>query len=147
VSDTAKIVYNGCFGGFGLSIAAQLEYAKRKGFSLYFYKQTACRHRDGRDEYTRLDEGRDLFASALKRDLGPVCAELPNCDGDWFWDKDIPRNDADLVAVVEMLGDAASGECARLKIAEVPKGTLYRIDEYDGRESVMTNADYEWSVA
>jgi len=26
-------------------------------------------------------------------------------------------------------------------------GTQYRIDEYDGMESVMTIDDYEWSIA
>jgi hypothetical protein len=36
---------------------------------------------------------------------------------------------------------------AALRIAELPAGTLYRIDEYDGSETVMTQDDYNWSVA
>ena len=60
----------------------------------------------------------------------------------------IERHDTVLVQVVEELGRAAaSGSCAKLAIKEVPSGTLYRIDEYDGSETVMTNSDYDWIVA
>ena len=52
-----------------------------------------------------------------------------------------------LAQVVEELGDAASGRFAKLKIRELPAGTKYRIDEYDGNESVVTMDEYEWSVA
>jgi hypothetical protein len=52
-----------------------------------------------------------------------------------------------LVQVVEELGAEANGECAHLRISDLPPGTLYRIDEYDGYESVATNDSYEWSVA
>jgi len=34
-----------------------------------------------------------------------------------------------------------------LQIRELPEGTLYRIDEYDGRETVMTQDEYTWRVA
>ncbi len=37
--------------------------------------------------------------------------------------------------------------CADLKIEDVPSGSLWRIDEYDGRESVMTQGDYQWKLA
>jgi hypothetical protein len=52
-----------------------------------------------------------------------------------------------LVQVVEELGEKANDSFADLYIVELPAGTVYRIDEYDGRESVMTNDDYDWSVA
>lgn len=58
---------------------------------------------------------------------------------------DIERHDPVLVAVVERLGRAASGRCADLKIAEIESNT-YRIDEYDGNESVETPSDIEWTV-
>ena len=60
---------------------------------------------------------------------------------------DIERTDPALVQVVEELGEAANGRSAALRIVELPAGTLYRIDEYDGSESVMTQDDYDWSVA
>ncbi len=58
-----------------------------------------------------------------------------------------PRHDETLVRVVEELGDKASGSCAKLRIDEVPPGTLYRIDEYDGSETVETRDTYDWTVA
>jgi hypothetical protein len=57
----------------------------------------------------------------------------------------IERHDPVLVAVVERLGKAASGRCADLKIAEIESNT-YRIDEYDGSESVEVPSDIEWTV-
>ena len=98
-----KIVYNSCFGGFGLSLAAIQRYAEIKGVD---YKTVK--------EYVILRGGR----------ADPV-----------------------LVQVVEELGDKANGAYASLQIAEVPAGSRYRIDEYDGRESVMTPDDYEWEIA
>lgn len=52
------------------------------------------------------------------------------------------RHDPRLVSVVEALGDRANGRYAKLRIAEVDGP--YRIDEYDGSESVETPDSYEW---
>ena len=60
-------------------------------------------------------------------------------------DGDIERHDPVLVAVVERLGKAANGRCADLRIAEIESNT-YRIDEYDGSESVEIQSDIEWTV-
>ena len=57
----------------------------------------------------------------------------------------IERHDPVLVEVVEKLGSGASGMCANLKIAEI-EGNLYRINEYDGKESVQTPDLIEWVV-
>lgn len=57
------------------------------------------------------------------------------------------RQDPHLVQVVEELGPAANGEYAKLAICEIPAGVRFRIDEYDGAESVMTIEDYDWEVA
>lgn len=59
----------------------------------------------------------------------------------------ISRTDPHLIQVIEELGDEANGMCAKLRIEELSKGTLYRIDEYDGNESIRTQDCYEWSVA
>ena len=64
-----------------------------------------------------------------------------------FSDRNIDRDDPALVQVVEELGNGANGKYADLSIAELAAGTLYRIDEYDGMESVMTQDDYAWKVA
>lgn len=116
-----KIVYNACYGGFSLSRAAVLRYAELKGITLY-------------PRGTRWEE---VF----------YLAPPENGSVGTLYDRDIPRNDPDLARVVEELGDGANGPCAKLKIEEVPDGTLYRINEYDGFESVETQSTIEWSVA
>lgn len=68
------------------------------------------------------------------------------CPKNWY-DRGIDRTDPILVQVVEELGEDANGSYAKLRIEELPKGTIYRIDEYDGFESVKTQDDYDWSVA
>ena len=120
-----KIVYNSYYGGFSLSKAAILRYAELKGITLY--QQTDDLFKDLGDHFSiwYLDEA---------------------CTEHWS-DRDINRTDPVLVKVVEELGPAANGRSAELRIADVPAGTHYRIDEYDGAESVMTVEDYEWSIA
>jgi len=129
-----KIVYNACYGGFSLSQAAINRYAEIKGITLYddCYLCPA-------DEYDRIVEEERL------NPVGPDRYARSNAL--YFSDRDIERTDPALVQVVEELGDKANGDFAKLYITEVPAGTLYRIDEYDGLESVMTNDDYDWKVA
>lgn len=97
-----KVLYNACYGGFGLSEAAETLYKQKAGLA----------------EDTEL------------------CS----------WDLD--RTDPLLIETVEALGiELSSDRYARLAIAELPKGVKYRIDEYDGLESVMTIDDYVWRTA
>jgi hypothetical protein len=49
---------------------------------------------------------------------------------------EIPRDDADLVAVVEQLGKKADGDYARLKVVEIPADVKWQIEEYDGSEHI-----------
>lgn len=63
------------------------------------------------------------------------------------YDRDIPRSDPLLIEVIETLGKEANGDFADLQIAEVEKGNKYRIEEYDGNESVMEPDDYQWEIA
>jgi len=69
------------------------------------------------------------------------------CPEDWWCTRLTDRTDPILVQVVEELGKSANGRYSKLQICELEKGTLYRIDEYDGFESVMTKDDYDWKVA
>ena len=56
----------------------------------------------------------------------------------------LDRHDPDLVRCVETLGSLASGgELAHLEIAEI-KGNRYRIDEYDGAETVYEPEDEDY---
>ena len=53
-----------------------------------------------------------------------------------FYSRNIPRDDEHLIAVVELMGSAADGEHAELKIVEVPDDVNWYVEEYDGREWV-----------
>lgn len=134
-----KIVINGCFGGFSLSLKGQLRYAELKGFRLFFYKQTkySFQEPDKIDEYVRVesDEG-SLFVNALKVDLGKKTNELKYREGEYFSDRDIERTDEALIQVVEELGKEANGRCANLKIVKIPSDIEWEIDEYDGLETI-----------
>jgi hypothetical protein len=59
----------------------------------------------------------------------------PN-DEEYFSDHDIPRDNPTLIKIVEKLGENAGGTYADLKIVEVPDGTNWYIQEYDGMEHV-----------
>ena len=113
-----KIVYNACYGGFGLSNKAIQRYSDLAGLGL-IYKEDS--------------------------DRGWGHWELP--DGEYWDDSDLSRTDPILVQVVEELGKEADGPSAVLAIDELPSGTLYHIHEYDGLETVMTQDAYDWSVA
>jgi hypothetical protein len=58
----------------------------------------------------------------------------------------LERHDTLLVKCVETLGEAASGDCARLEIVEIDQ-PLYRITEYDGAESIEEPEGLSWSDA
>ena len=51
-----------------------------------------------------------------------------------YWD--IPRDDPNLVAVVEELGEEANGDYARLRVVEIPDNVEWTIEKYDGQEHV-----------
>jgi len=48
----------------------------------------------------------------------------------------IPRDDPQLIQVVEEMGEAAGGKCAELRVVEIPDNVLWLIEEYDGLEHV-----------
>jgi hypothetical protein len=105
-----KIVINSDYGGFSLSDEAILEYGKRKGFNLV------------------KDENTSWSVSIFYKDT--VAKE------NYFDDREIPRNDSDLVSVVEVLGKSANGFAANLKIVEIPEDVNWYVEENDGLEWV-----------
>lgn len=56
---------------------------------------------------------------------------------------DLERHDPLLVRMVETLGDGANGRAAKLYVHTLEQ-PLYRIDEYDGSESVEEPSHVEW---
>ncbi|MBF2653935.1 hypothetical protein [Listeria seeligeri] len=51
------------------------------------------------------------------------------------------RADPDLIATIEELGKAANGNYSNLKIVEIPDGSDFIINDYDGKESVICGTD------
>ena len=122
-----KVVINSCFGGFGLSHEAVMEWARRKGFPLYAFIEFESHfvpYKPG-DRVMLIHYSK----SALTKE-GKYRKE------DYFLESGIERTDPDLVAVVEELGDSANGDCANLEIVEIPDGVEWTIEEYDGYESI-----------
>lgn len=66
---------------------------------------------------------------------------VPNADLEGSYE--VCRHDPRVVAVVEDMGSSASGPCAALAVEEIA-GERYRIDEYDGRETVEVPEDGDW---
>lgn len=73
---------------------------------------------------------------------------LPDSPKNIFYSRDLKRSDPILVQVVEELGAESFGKCAKLKIVDIDKGRWFKIDEYDGYESVQyRDIDDEWILA
>ena len=115
-----KVVYNACYGGFGLSDEAIKLYAELAGIEIYPWKNS-------RFTFWFLEE--------------------PNgrSDVECFSVDSIERHDPILVQVVETLGDGANGSYANLCIAKI-SGNKYQISEYDGYETVIEPEDQDWIV-
>ncbi len=81
----------------------------------------------------------------LKREAG---VQLVDEDDYWFFRENMKqRSDPHLIQVIEELGKRASDSLADLQICDVPAGARWRIDEYDGNETVRTVDDYKWEIA
>lgn len=143
----AKVAYNTCFGGFGLSHAATMRYAELKGVKIYPFVDV--RMADNKPMDTK-EKYRLATAKEADTQLCVHYCTTPEFSNDTYystWDMYQDRNDPILIQVIEELGEKANGQCAKIKLEELEAGTLYRIDEYNGRESVATQSTYDWSVA
>ncbi len=50
--------------------------------------------------------------------------------------RDIPRDDPQLLALFEEMGQEAAGAVCHLKVVEIPDGVEWQIEKYDGLEWV-----------
>lgn len=113
---THNVVFNNCYGGFSISLKA------------VDWLEENCKDNELRNliKSLRLAEKKYSFLSkdeCLRYDVS-----------DWLDNK---RHHKDLVAVVEALGNDVNGPNAALEVCKID-GNLYRIDKYDGAESVIT---------
>lgn len=122
-----SVVYNDCFGGFGLSDEAIIRYHELKGVQIYNIKT-------------------EFLSYFFYEDLnGRSIAQMQEDDAEQFYCWELDRHDPILVQVVQELGEKANGDYANLAIQQI-SGNRYRIDEYDGQETVIEPNDIDWIV-
>lgn len=141
-----KVVINRCYGGFGLSEAAY-EKLIEWGVPVRKYMDQERDEVTGLFKEQPLNDGEVIF----DRELTPKGEDRLN-DLYWefkgrskmtgrYWDcwTRESRSHPLVVRLVEEMGKAANGECAELKVVEIPDGLEYHIDEYDGIEHIAEN--------
>lgn len=142
-----KIVINKCYGGFGLSDAAEdaligkcehatlvepIEYYGGPGSAYYEATKDRKGPNDWRESYerdlARFKEGGSSVCTTRFHNGKVICDDHRS---------DENRTCPELIKVVEALGEeAASGQLAELRIVEIPDGVEWEISEYDGVESI-----------
>jgi hypothetical protein len=151
-----KIVINDCYGGFGLSPLALKRYAELIGKECYFFEIDLKEAKYSDDEkyipITLEQVSKSVFSTAFSI---PNPNEVLKNDKKWsemtleerkksnelygkydLNDREIKRDDPNLIKVIEELGPKANGNCAKLKLVEIPDMVEWEIDEYDGAEHV-----------
>ena len=107
-----KVIINRDFGGFGLSDKAFEKLLERKGVAFESVRS---------DKYDMVHYYAQGHADDEEHYLSPY---------DYYHD----RADADLIAIVEEMGEEANGNYASLDIIEIPDGVDWQVEEYDGSE-------------
>ena len=118
-----KIVYNNCYGGYAFSDKA-IEWLSEHGSDKT--KRFIAQKRLEANEKTKNDSTKIFYVMDALR---------------YF----LKRHDPDLVAAVEALGKEVNGTFSDLAIEEID-GDVYNIEEYDGKETVVTPDDIGWTV-
>ncbi len=122
-----KIVINACYGGFSVN---------RTGW-LWLRDRGQPQAIEQKDPLRPQDPDEDDRWYALRANGGGIGSDMLVID--------IPRDDPLLIELVETLGsDAVSGQCARLKVIEIPDHVEWCIEEYDGMERVAEQHE-TWS--
>lgn len=137
MSATKKVLINKCYGGFGLSEAAY-ERLIEWGVPVREYREQKQDENTGLYLPEPLNEGEVIFDRDLTSPSDKKLHDAMRHLGGRYWEtwtSDV-REHPLVVRVVEEMGEAADGPCARLAIVEVPAGVAYKISEYDGREHI-----------
>jgi len=130
-----KIVINNCFGGFGLSTEAMKRLIA--GGSSGVVASTETEYRGGRERDENFKDAGDGY------EVGWIVDVLYK-EGMVYRFNDDVRTCPVLIRVVEAMGKAANGDCADLKVIEIPDEADWEISEYDGNEHVAEK-HHTWS--
>jgi hypothetical protein len=135
-----KVVYNAKYGGFSLSLEACKRYWELQGKEVWIVENDWSFTVWLVPPEERLTKPEDWYSAPIEE---RIAYNRKHSEQTWYGD-DISRHDPILVQVVEELGDKANGMCAKLAIEEV--SGPYRIDEYDGFETVKEPDGYDWII-
>ena len=105
-----KVVINAKYGGFGLSDDAIVMYGELKGLNL----------------------------KKVKNQFGGYNYYIDDIEDEehYFSHDEVEREDPFLIQTVETLKEKSFGQCALLKVVEIPEDVKYFIQEYDGFEHI-----------
>jgi hypothetical protein len=133
-----KIVINSTHSGFGLSPEATLE--------LYKLGCRGIQAKRVEDVFPEKGDGSALdFDEQIYRWRAYLSSREPLDPFQTYFSSDekfvlvyptIDRDDPDLVAVVERLGNKANGPLSTLEIVEIPVDVVWQVEECDGLEHV-----------
>ena len=125
MENTAKIVLNKCYGGYGINTQAKLELLKRAGYKT----KIATNEWGDEDILVKVDgEWKDVYDVEEAQSL---------------FDRTSPL----LIKLIEEWGsDKVSARYANLVVEEVDKGREFIIDEYDGTEAIIYKDNFDWIV-
>ena len=142
----AKVVYNNCYGGFGLSKEACQRYWDIKGQQVWIEQDTQFKSSDMFIVWLvppgeRPTKQKDFYSMTMDERVAYNTAYSKQT---WYY-MNVSRHDPALIQVVEELGKRANGNHADLQIEEVDG--LYKIEEYDGNETVVTPGGCDWQYA
>ena len=109
-----KVAINKQYGGFGLSDKAFEKLLQLKGIE---FEKVADKDFESSHYYAKGHAGDDEYYLSQ-------------------YEYDEPRNDPDLIAVIEELGEEANGFASSLTIVEIPDDVEWQVEDYDGLEWV-----------
>ncbi len=148
-----KVVINVCFGGFSLSPKAVARMAELQGRPCFFYRNVRT---NGKPDFRKYEL---VSMEDAPKEFVWYAFDIPDADKNVLvdhgeasqeqreaWNAEYERHKLDnrfeirhdpiLVRVVEELGEDANGSCAELSVVEIPDGTDYEVEEYDGNEHI-----------
>lgn len=143
---TRKVVINKCYGGFGLSHKAVMRYAELKGIKLYpwvddsgkkvYGDRTTLDNPEiwGCIHYTTVPQEEYEKIKEQERQKPVGTGRFTKSNEVFFSCGDIPRDDPDLVRVIEEMGKEANSRFAELEAVGIPANVEFTIREYDGIE-------------
>jgi len=142
-----KVVINRSYTPFRLSEAAMRRYAELKGIPIYvedgLFPDYWVVSEENRIGY--LDDISDLKKATI---LERARSNRIKREGT-ITDTDFDRTDPFLVQTIEELGDTAHADGGKIRIMEVDKGTIYRINDYNEGFEDIIEAEYghNWRTA